>query len=341
MSRKVISNGSDKYVCKYFDNGYCKFGPDCKFWHPEENCLENKCENKGCWKRHPKNCSYFRRRKCKFGDECKFKHDVVVRGSDETDEFQDLRNKLKAAEEANKKLEKELKLKDSIINVKKTTIDKNVKEIKLIKARNEELKAEIDIQVESIEKKDIAIKGLEQENVELKCVIEKSRIETICQVCEKIFENETDLENHIKEEHVKTLVKSKEFIARLQEISKGLINEKMKHKEICQFSQKCPHEMSCNRNCFFLDRSFVESEAEETEDSDNENESDENETDFEIEQERPNVLNMCAICNFEAKNVSGLRVHKKTDHKIKCESCDFKTTTKLLLKKHIQEHHQI
>ena len=88
MSKKNVFNGSEKYVCEYFDDGCCKFGPDCKFWHPEVNCLENKCESKGCWKRHPKVWSYFRRRKCKFGDECKFKHNICVRGSHETDEFQ-------------------------------------------------------------------------------------------------------------------------------------------------------------------------------------------------------------------------------------------------------------
>ena len=74
--------------------------------------------------------------------------------------------------------------------------------------------------------------------------------------------------------------------------------------------------MSCNRNCFFLDRSFVESVILETEDDDIDCESDDNETDVEIGQEKPNVLNMCANCNFEAKNVSRLRMHKKTDHKI-------------------------
>ena len=90
-----------------------------------------------------------------------------------------------------------------------------------------------------------------------------------------------------------------------------------------------------------LDRSYFESEAEETQDDGNDYESDNDETNVAIEQERPNVLNMCDICNFEAKNISGLRMHKKTDYKIKYKSCDLKITAKLLLKKHIEEHHQI
>ena len=57
---------------------------------------------------------------------------------------------------------------------------------------------------------------------------------------------------------------------------KDFVEEKKKHKNICKVAGKCPHEMSCNRNCYFVDESYVESE---TEDSDDDLESEDDETD--------------------------------------------------------------
>ena len=100
--------------------------------------------------------------------------------------------------------------------------------------------------------------------------------------------------------------------------------------------------MSCNRNCYFLDKSFVESEPEDTdddlEDSDDDLGSEDDETDNNTYQQ--NIKNKCDNCNFEAKSTSGLKIHEKTEHKIQCEYCEFKTTTKLLLKKHSKDLHQ-
>ena len=130
------------------------------------------------------------------------------------------------------------------------------------------------------------------------------------------------------------LTKSKEFISRLQGICKDLVDEKQKHKYICSIAEKCPHEMSCNRNCYFLDKSFIESEPEESDD-DSESETEDPDND----PNKQNIPNKCTTCNFEAKNMSGLKTHEKTLHKIKCESCDFRTTTKILLKKHAKDLH--
>ena len=128
------------------------------------------------------------------------------------------------------------------------------------------------------------------------------------------------------------MIKSKEFIARLQGISNDLVNEKEKHKQICQVAKQCPHEMACIKNCYFLDKSYVESEPEESVDD----QSDESDNDY----DKLNYPNKCAYCNFEAKNINGLKTHEKTIHRIKCESCDFKTTTKIFLKKHVKDSHQ-
>ena len=57
----------------------------------------------------------------------------------------------------------------------------------------------------------------------------------------KTFE---DWGDHDEMEHNVTVV-------RLRNIAKHLNEEKEKHKEICEFSSKCPH------NCYFTDKAFV------------------------------------------------------------------------------------
>ena len=38
MTRKIIIHNSEKIICKYSGNGYCRFQEVCKFMHPKENC---------------------------------------------------------------------------------------------------------------------------------------------------------------------------------------------------------------------------------------------------------------------------------------------------------------
>ena len=150
------------------------------------------------------------------------------------------------------------------------------------------------------------------------------------------FKSKIEFESQTKNDHIRYLERSKEFLARLQDMSKGLVDEKEKHKQICQLAKRCPHEMACIGNCYFLDIAYVESEAEDT---DQDSECDDELDDTNIESEKQTILNKCATCNFEAKNMSGLKIHEKADHRIKCETCTFKTTTKVLLKKHFVDIH--
>ena len=70
---KVIS---EKKICFYFDNGFCKYSKSCKFIHPESICGDTKCSRKSCEMRHPKVCRYYQTEYgCKFRDKCLFKHD--------------------------------------------------------------------------------------------------------------------------------------------------------------------------------------------------------------------------------------------------------------------------
>ena len=46
--------------------------------------------------------------------------------------------------------------------------------------------------------------------------------------------------------------------------------------------------------------------------------------------------NKCNACNFEGKSQSGLKVHMNAEHKLKCDKCSFRTTTKILVNKHMK-----
>ena len=121
------------------------------------------------------------------------------------------------------------------------------------------------------------------------------------------------------------------FIGRLQGMSKEFVEEKKKHKEICTMASKCTHEMMCSRTCYFTDKSYIESEDEESEDEiDSDDETDSNSASEQCK---------CKVCNFEAKNIAGLKMHMNADHRLKCDKCSFKTTTKVLIKKHMKEFH--
>ena len=106
--RKIKINGSDIIICKHYDNGYCRFKEECKFFHPSEVCETDHCDLNVCQKRHPKFCRYFRRKKCKFGDQCLFKHtNASSKQREESDENKELKKKLEYLKETIRPIEKE------------------------------------------------------------------------------------------------------------------------------------------------------------------------------------------------------------------------------------------
>jgi hypothetical protein len=238
---------------------------------------------------------------------------------------------MKHPEEANENLNKEIELKDFVINAKKVTIEKNVEQIRVLKAEHQILKSEVD---------------------NLKKSEKRPEKNSNCKICFRKFKTEEELKNHMVNEHkeedtsdVQCLkckenlqkTRKREFLmTRLQGMCKDFVEEKKKHKEICEFSKKCRHETACIQTCYFVDKSYVENE----QDSDDEMENVENDdSDSDSDQPLANHIHQCNDCNFEGKNASGLKIHMKTDHKIKCETCGFRTTTKLLLKKHLNNSH--
>ena len=130
MKRTIKINNSEITICKYYDNGYCRYKENCKYFHSAKNCEVINCENQTCKNRHPKQCRYYRRQNCKFGEDCCFKHDK--NGNDFTEkvcseENNKLKNKLKVLEKALENMKKEIELKDFFLNEKENIIEqKNV-----------------------------------------------------------------------------------------------------------------------------------------------------------------------------------------------------------------------
>ena len=210
---------------------------------------------------------------------------------------------------------------------------------------------EINAKNDTFERNDIQIKSLSDENKYLKAKVENLKENEIkCKNCDKKFKSEVDLNNHMITNHAENsnqcincsansqkMENMKCLLGRLQGMSKEFMDEKKKHKEICVIASKCSHELPCPKTCYFNDKSYVESEYEDSEDEiDVDKETD---SDFVSDLTKPVPDNKCKECNFEGKNSSGLKVHMNTDHKIKCDKCGFRITTKTLIKKHMKEFH--
>ena len=75
MTRKISINGSEKIICRYFDNGYFCFVEKRKYFHSLKNCGAQNCKDLTCQDRHPQVCSFFQRQKCKFSENCPLKHE--------------------------------------------------------------------------------------------------------------------------------------------------------------------------------------------------------------------------------------------------------------------------
>ena len=80
---------------------------------------------------------------------------------------------------------------------------------------------------------------------------------------------------------------------------------------------------------FLIYNAYVEIEQE---DSDNDLENETDETDSDDEQ--------CNDCNYEGKTVAGVKMHMKSDHRIRCNICGLNTTIIALLKNNLRESHE-
>ena len=92
-------------LCKFNQNGFCKFGDQCRKRHFNEICRNSDCKDQSCTFRHPQICRYFiSNRSCKFLDRCAYLH----KDSEERIQIENLQNKLAATEAKVFKLEHEI-----------------------------------------------------------------------------------------------------------------------------------------------------------------------------------------------------------------------------------------
>ena len=62
-------------VCKFYQNGFCKFSQACCKIYVNQLCTTPNCNKQVCSKRHPKLCRYFSQNgHCKRGQKCAYKH---------------------------------------------------------------------------------------------------------------------------------------------------------------------------------------------------------------------------------------------------------------------------
>ena len=66
--------------CRYFNRGFCKFGVDCAFYHPKDDCEHfmagNHCTNSTCSKRHRQVCKFWESKKgCIRKTDCQYLHE--------------------------------------------------------------------------------------------------------------------------------------------------------------------------------------------------------------------------------------------------------------------------
>ena len=83
-------------VCKFHQNGHCKFGNICRHYHTQHTCATIQCPRTECSSRHPRPCLYFLRSGyCKFGATCSYAHSNPVKPVSKHDkEILELKEKL-------------------------------------------------------------------------------------------------------------------------------------------------------------------------------------------------------------------------------------------------------
>ena len=109
--------------CWYNDNGFCKYGQECKKIHLKSICFRRNCERK-CEGRHPRLCRF--EEKCRFLKEgiCAFKH---VTHANDDQEIKALKTKMEHLETENKNLKNKVKDLEYYIE-KEDIINKELKE---------------------------------------------------------------------------------------------------------------------------------------------------------------------------------------------------------------------
>ena len=220
----------EEQLCKFNQEGFCKFGANCYKRHENEICNRNQCESPQCSKRHPQLCKfYFQFGQCKFGDICAFSH-----------RREDTSNREKRS------LEKEVEeLKDEIKNMKEEntkTKEKDLeKEVESLKEDMKKLKEEMMKKMDRI----LSFLGTDDEaesNSSNKKGNEKGKVSDEpkfkCDKCSYTTKRSITLKKHINTKH-QNKDGNGETEKSKSEMKKGDMEEKKKEMKSCDDCQSC------------------------------------------------------------------------------------------------------
>ena len=222
--------------CWYNDNGYCKFGQECKKIHFRIICAIKSCDRK-CKGRHPRLCQF--EEKCKFFKKgiCAFKHINPVSDNQQSNalktkmglletENKNLKDKVKELEEGvskeqniNEELKELIKVKDFTIEESKYKLanleniaSKNENEIKQLSEQTQREGCQIDKLKDDIDKLELKVwdKGEDYTNL---LFLKESNEEDLENEIEKMKEEIKDKNLVIKEleQKIKTIEQNEEI----------------------------------------------------------------------------------------------------------------------------------
>ena len=232
-------------ICKFNQEGFCKFGGRCSKTHENEICASrNECINPECNKRHPRKCRYFLKfGYCKFGDNCAYSH--MVDKNAKVDQLEKEMEKLK--HEKNEKVAKVEKQEKEISELKEEV--NNVKQ--LMKEEVSVLKDELKTVKEMMSKMYRLFKSNkekenenENESVTESCESRKAGQETFkCEQCEYETKKRITLKKHMNTKHGKSSCNEEKKKKESSE-NKEKSNEKSAAKD-CETCESC-------ENCNFI-----------------------------------------------------------------------------------------
>ena len=161
-----------------------------------------------------------------------------------------------------------------------------------------------------------------------------------CKYCHKRFQSKSDLSVHIKSIHEKNLHQSENgnVASQTQPPKQVRLSCKTCFRYVKDENDLKFHMINEHGQKFsFFASGYKQQSTEESESEDSDSE------DVTVSENISSTIfipgKKCNECNFEGKSQSGLKLHMNTEHKLKCDKCSFRTTTKTLVNKHMKEFH--
>ena len=179
-------------LCLHNKFGFCKHGDKCRKEHVQEICQDNECNQSECRRRHPKECKYFKLyKRCKFNDFCAFSHVIPL---------DPVLEEVKLLKENVKALEKEVKEKNHEIKVLLRNLEAVLNSINLSNSASSKVST-------SHSTVTVLTSDMSKAKASSNITSGKANIPQIdgqvdddeckCENCNKIFENEKQLQTHL------------------------------------------------------------------------------------------------------------------------------------------------